>query len=402
MSLPKRKVKINKSLSHQGFVSLVVVGLAFLVAAALRLTGPTVEKKEVETFYPLVEVMTAEKSEIPLIITAFGTVQADRELTVQTEVSGRIVEQSEQLVVGGFFQKGEVMLEIDPRDYEIIVEQEKAAVEKAEFEIQVEEGRQVIAKREWELLDPSIKTSGFGKDLALRKPHLREKQAALAAAKSRLAKAELDLRRTALLAPFDAIVLKEIVELGELVTTQKEIATIAATDRFRVQVSIPLHQLEWITIPSGGFDEGSLAIVVQDIGAGKVRVREGRVVRLVGDVDPKSRMARVFVTIDDPLGIKNPQFRHEPFLIGIYVRVEIKGPMLTDVFVIPREAVREGDQVWIKNDDDELEVRFVNVMHRRATAVIVDRGLEAGDQIIMSQLPDAISGMKLKVKSGGP
>ncbi len=384
---------MTKYIRHQSLLVLAVVLLALFLAFVLIQTRREVQKVLQENKPILVKVINAQKSDQPVIVTAYGTVQGNRELDLKPEVSGRVIDQSENLVIGGLLKKNELILMIDPRDYRIIVEQEKAAVEKAEAELRIEQGRQIVAKREWELLDPSVQDKELSSELALRKPQLRQKKADLTAVKSRLRKAQLDLTRTILKAPFNAVVVDEAVEPDDLLTPQTEIAKLVATDEFRVRVSVPINQLRWVEIP------GAKATVVHELGSGRVFKREGEVIRLLGDVDPSGRMARVLVVIYDPLGLENPQYREHPLLLGTYVRVNLQGSTLHNVFVVPREAIRQKDNVWIKTADSELEIRKVNIVYRGKETVIVDQSLKEGEEIVVSSIPVAIPGMQLRTVS---
>lgn len=383
-------------LSRQAQLILMIISGTLLLAFILVMTKPSVGKEEIEDPRTLVEVIVAKQGNERVTVSAFGTVEANRTLNIHPEVSGKIVETSDNFTKGGLLSTGEVILKIDPRNYQIAVDQEKAAVEKAEFELQVERGKQIVAEREWQLLTPSIdiKTE-IGEELALRRPHLREKKAALAAAMSRLSKAELDLERTSITSPFNAIVIDESVERGEYITPQSNVATLVDADRFRIQVSIPLGQLSWVRFPSGR-EQGSEVEIIQDFGGGQTFARKGRLLRLLSDIDPASRMARVLVAVDDPLGTT------PPLLIGTYVRVEIKGPTLRDVFVIPREALHEGDKLWIKGANDTLEIRKVNTVLRREKSIVIDEGLADGEHIIMTNIPLAIPGTELFTPAVNP
>lgn len=391
-----------QSLSRQVQLSLMIISVTLLIALILILTKQSVGKEEIEIPRTLVEVIIAKKGDERVSISAYGTVEANRTLNIHPEVSGQIVEKAPSFTKGGLIKANEMILKIDPRNYQIAVDQESAAVEKAEFELQVELGKQIVAEREWELLNPSIdiKTE-IGEDLALRRPHLREKKAALAAAKSRLSKAELDLERTTIKSPFNALVIKKTVEEGEYITPQSEVATLVDTDQFRIQVSVPLSQLSWIVFPTEG-EKGSDVEIIQGFGNGHTYARQGSLTRLLGDIDPASRMARLLVGVEDPLGIDNPEYKAHPLLIGSYVRVKIKGPVLKDVIVIPREALHEGNKVWIKGKDDKLEIRQVHILQRREDNVIIDEGLSDGEQIIMTNIPLAIPGTELFTPSSTP
>ena len=387
----------NKSKILKVVLPLLVIGLALLGAQALLFLGPTVPKTAREVKPTFVEVLTAQIRDERAVIAAYGTVNNHQRLIVQPEVGGRVVKLNPRLVIGETLDKDAALLQIDPRDYQVAVNDQRAALAKAEFDLKMELGNQAVAKREWSLLNPSPgEINALSRQLALRRPHLKEKRVALAASRSRLRKAQLDLRRTVLRAPFNALVLKESVEIGQLINPQSAVATLVGTDEFRVQVSVPIKQLEWIVFPGAGHPQGSPVRVIRERGNGEPVVRQGTVVELLGDVTENGRMAQVLVAIADPLELEKPAQDRRPLLLGEYVRVEIEGPVLRDVIVLPRNAIREGTRVWVKNADNQLEVRPVEVVLSRKDTVLISQGLQDGEAIITSQVPAAIPGLPLE------
>ena len=393
------KLKRTKRLLQVLIPILILCG-GVIGARALITSRPAVKKATPQATAASVEVLTIHSEDMQAVISAFGTVQAHQELTVQPQVGGSIITQHANLVKGGLLRKGDVLLRVDPRDYTYAVEAQQGALAKAEFELQLEQGNQVIAQREWKLLESSIKTSKMGQRLALREPHLQQKKAALAAAKSGLSKAKLDHQRTTLTAPCNALVLEESVEVGQLVMSQTPIARLVCTDAFRVEVSIPMHELPWVKIPTAKNAQGSHVRIVRDLGNGKTALREGVVAGLLGDVSQNGRMARLLVLVTDPLSRKQSQ--QLPLLLGEYVRVEIDGPLLPDVFVLPRSTLREGSRLWIKNANNQLEIRHVEVMLGRQDSLLIENGLQDGDEVITSPLPVALPGMALQSATTAP
>lgn len=382
---------------------LLIIGLALLAAQALLFLGPTVPKTVREVKPTFVEVLPARVQDEQAVIVAYGTVNVHQELIVKPEISGRVVKLNPRLVIGKTLNKDAALLQIDPRDYQVAVNEQRSALAKAEFDLQVELGNQAVAKREWSLLNPSAdEVNTLSRQLALRRPHLKEKRIALAAAKSRLQKARLDLQRTILRAPFNALVLNESVEMGQLINTRSTVATLVGTDEFRVQVSVPIRQLDWITFPGAGRAQGSPVRVIRERGGNEPVVRQGRVVELLGDVTENGRMAQVLVSIADPLELEKPAKGRQPLLLGEYVRVEIEGPELRDVIVVPRDAIREGTRVWIKNAENQLDVRPVEVVLSRKETVLIGRGIRDGEEIITSQVPAAIPGLPLQTVEERP
>ncbi len=376
---------------------LLVIGLALLAAQALMLFGPTVPKTSRAVKPTFVEVLTARVQDERAVIVAYGTVHVHQRLIVQPEINGRVVKLNPRLVLGETLNKGATLLQIDPRDYRVAVDEQRAFLAKAEFDLKVELGNQAVAKREWSLLNPSAgEVNALSRQLALRRPHLKEKRIALAAARSRLRKAQLDLQRTVLRAPFNALVLDESVEIGQLINTRSSVATLVGTDEFRVQVSVPIRQLDWIFFPGAGLPQGSPVRVIRERGGNEPVVRQGTVVELLGDVTQNGRMAQVLVSLADPLELEKPARVRRPLLLGEYVRVEIEGPELHDVIVLPRYAIREGTRVWVKNSENRLDVRPVEVVLSRKDTVLISQGLWDGEAIITSQLPAAIPGLPLQ------
>lgn len=383
------------NISHT-FIGLGIIAASIAAVLFLFFTRPAPEKEKKREHATLVDLITAEKKDVAVKVAAFGTVQANRKLTLQTEVKGRVIELSSQLDAGGILKEGEVVLKLDPRDYIVVVEQERAKVEKAEFELILEKGRKLIAEKEWQLLDSSLKQGGVGKDLALRIPHLREKEAALQAARSSLERALIDLKRTVIKAPFNALVLDEFVEVGQQLSPQTNVATIVSTDEFRVQVSLPYDQIASLHLSSKKNNEKLPVTIIQEMGDDEEIRRRGYLLRVLGDLDPNGRMVQLLIVIDDPLNLMKNEAGRIPLFIGTYVEVVFEGPLLHDVIELPRTAIREDDTVWVMNSQGELEIREVKILSGDKYDVIVEKGVEDGDKVVVSAISVPLEGMKLK------
>jgi RND family efflux transporter MFP subunit len=358
-----------------------------------------------ERFFP-VEVTEIVHTTEDVVVTAQGTVTAAQQVQVRPEVAGRIVKLSRSLGPGGRFAAGETIAIIDERDYRVQLTAQQETVARARLALRQEQARKVVAEEEWELLEASIPADESNRDLALRLPQIEQAEAAITAAEGALAKAELDLERCTITAPFNAVVLREQVDLGQLANPQTEVATLVGTDAYWIQVSLPLEHLKWIEIPGRGGKRGSTATVIHSAGSVEIS-RAGRVERLLGDVDPGGRMARLLIVIDDPLNLKR---RHQgpdlPLLIGSYVTVEIHGRTIDNAIVIPRRALREVHSegangarqgLWILDGDDRLATHEAEVIWRTEDTVIVSNGFADGERLITSTISTPIEGMKLTV-----
>jgi len=374
---------------------ILAVGIAYLFYA----TKTKAKRKPEIKKSVLVEVMHAKMMSKKIWVHANGIVKPTRELSIFPLVSGQIIDQSKRLVPGGFFKKGDMIVRIDPQDYLFIREQRKAEVETASFDFKLEQGRGKIAEREWDLLKDDVPEADSNQDLALRKSHLEKTRAVLNAAKSGLEKAELDLKRTVVRAPSNAIVKEEYVDIGRLVSPQVRLATLIGVDQYWVQVSIPVNRLTQIKITETEGEKGSFARIINDLGQGVQVVREGRVEQLMGDLDTVGRLARLLISVEDPLNMSAENGnRNFPLLIGAYVNVEIEGGTVNEAVEIPRSALHDEDNVWIMDKDDLLEIRQVQITWRLRNTVLITNGIKEGERIVLSRVYPPVSGTKLRVQ----
>ena len=359
-------------------------------------------REEVEAKPVLVEASTVQRKEHRLDVRASGTVIPARQTTVQPQVAGRVVWVNDSLVPGGVVKEGERLVQIDRSDYQLALEQQQNALEQARAQLAIEKGQQDVAKREWELfkkqaeevVDPESDPS-----LALRKPQLESARAQVEAAKSRVKRAKLDLQRTRVDAPFDAFVRDESAEIGQLAGTQSQLATLVSTDAFWIRLSIPTGTIKRIDIPGVNADEGAEATIHHTVD-GETIERRGQVIRLLGDLDPAGRMARILVEIKDPLGLAEMQKNDEdlrgvPLLLDSYVDVRIEGNTTEKLIEIPRRSVHNGNETYVIRDG-KLAIEQIEIAWRRPNTVLVRSGIDDGATIVTGPLPQPVEGMPLE------
>ncbi len=381
------------------FFVIIAAGIGvFMVLSSSRTEA---ERKPLPPKVTVVAVTEALATDERAIVAAMGTVLPAKSVTLSPEVGGRIIAQSSKLVPGGRFRKGQIVVRIDPRDYNLALEQQRARITTAKMNLATERGRAAVAEKEWNLIGDEVRPSDEGKKLALREVQVENAQASVTAAESAMAQAKLNSTRTIIGAPFDSLVTEEFVDVGQVVGPGARIATLVSSDAFWVRVSVPMDRLSWIRIPGVNGEEGSSARVVQQVGSGESVARTGRVIRLLGDLDPLGKMARLLVEVEDPLGTDDDVSGGLPLLLGAYVSVEIEGPELVDMVALPRLTIREGNKVWVKNDK-ELSIRTVDVAWTREDTVFVRGEIQAGESVITSRIGAPVEGMKIALEEEIP
>lgn len=382
---------------------LLVLAVCAGVTGALYINRPVTRKTRPAPPVPIVSAVDIAPQNERIYIEAFGTVIPARRVELFAEVEGRVVDQHPELVPGGMLAQGSFLVQIDPLDYELKVKESKSAVVEAESRLELERGQQIIARREWQLFEQETEPAEVSKNLALREPHLKDAMARLEAARSKLAMAELNEQRTTLYAPFNALVLEEFVEKGQLIGSQTLLATLVATDRFWVQIALPYSSLARIRFPDNGQTKGSAVQVILDLDDGPPIVRQGTVFKLLGELEPKGRMARVLVAIDDPLNLKkttpwngDTAAAAGKVLLGSYVKARIDAGVIENIYVIPREALRDGDRIWLLTPAGQLAVRETEVRWRRQDEVLINAAIAPGEKLILSRLQSPLPGMRLR------
>lgn len=358
-------------------------------------TRPRAERRPADRQARLVTVETVGLQTRAAVINAMGTVRAATEITLTPEVSGIVVFMDPSVLPGGLVEAGEVLYRIDSRDNEAIVEQRQSEVARAELAMRLEEGNQTVARQEYELLGDVIDEQD--RELVLRTPQLQESRRTLAAAQAALAKAKLDVERCTIRAPFNAVIKTKHADVGARVSPTAPLAVLTGTDEFWVETHVPMDQLHWIQFPRDEGAEGSGVRIYNPSVRQETQYRQGRVLRLLGELEEAGRMAQLIVSVPDPLRLKN-NGELPPLLIGSYVRVEIEGLAIPDVVVLRREYLRDGGRVWVMNSHDVLEIRPVEVVFRTSETVYISEGLGDGDRVISSDIPALVEGMPLRIE----
>lgn len=390
---------IGASTVFMARVRSALLPLAFLIAGGsiagfLISSRPEAKQQTPEDPVTFVTTERAAPGRHRVTIPVMGVVRAEREVTLQPEVSGVVVQHSERLADGDLVEAGDLLVRLDSRDYASAVKISKADLAQARLAVREEDVQRKVAAAEWKDAPPDF--SDDSRAYVMREPHLDAAKARVDSVRTRIRKAKRDVGKTLIHAPFDAVVLTENVELGQLVGPQTPIARLAGIDRFWIQASIPVSQLPFVDIPRVNTHkpQGSTATVIDR--AADELTREGYVLRLLPTVEERGRMAQIVIAVDDPLGLRLPLGeRPTPLLVGTYVEAEITGRTLDAVVPVPRRAMIDDTHLWVVDDQLRLHSREVTVVWRERGRVFVQEGLAAGERFAVSNLPLATDGMKV-------
>ncbi len=386
-------------------VGLVVLVLAVGVVVAMGIIGrrPQAVQTPPDDSGVLVEVAEVRRLPRRIDVEAQGTVVPAQRVVVQPQVSGRIDAVAADLAPGTILREGDLIFAIEDADFKLAVARATAAVSEAAAQLELEQGRGRVAEREWELFQDELDAEQKAASLALREPQLRSRLSAVQTARADLARVRLDLERTVVRSPFNAVVLSESIEVGQIVTPQSQAVTLAGTDAFWVRAAVRTDELDQLRVPGlHGAAHGSRALVRLD--AENSDVLPGRIVRLLGDLDTAGRMARVLVEVADPLGLGSGAGRFDRrglLLLDSYVDLMLEGATVRDLFEVPREWLHDGGSLRMYSDG-RLELRPVEVAWRFEDSVCIDSGLNDGEMIVTSRLATPIEGMKLRRVDDAP
>lgn len=228
--------------------------------------------------------------------------------------------------------------------------------------------------------------------LALRVPQMEKAVATLKTQLIGLEQAQVNLKRTMIVAPFNAMVLERSIELGSRITTQNVLARLIGTDAFWIEAAVPVNKLQWIKIPGLNGPEASQVNVQLQNGS----TAEGKVIRLLGDLNSKSQMARILVQVDDPLGM-DQRMGEMPLLVNSYVSMVFMGSMIENVVVIPRKTVKEGNSVWLL-ESEKLKIRTINPIWEDEENFYLAQDIKSGELLITSELTAAVDGMTVRTQ----
>jgi len=382
----------KKKVLVQLIIAILIIVLGFIVMKVLAGHKKPIKKTRPPETIPFVSTKTIKTGPQKIIISGEGVVKPLKEIQIVPQVSGKVLFVSPNLVNGGEFKKGDILIRIDPSDYELSVTLAKARVKTAESNLMLSKESAAAAKDEWELHNSgNSEKSDEPSDLVLKKPQLLAAEAALEAEKANYEKSKLYLERTVIKAPFKGRVSMETIDTGQFLLTGQPVASIYSIETAEIIIPIEVEKLEWFHVP--GFTEGNslgASTVIQTSIAGKNMKWEGTIVRSEGKLDQRTRMINIVVRVN------NPYKNKPPLAPGLFVQVEIFGKTIRNAAIIPNSYLRQGGNVWVL-ENNRLMFRKINIAYSMGNNLVVNSGINGGEKLIITSLQDATNGMNVGI-----
>ena len=375
-------------------ICTVILLLAVSVITVIHLTEPKAQRTSAsKRTAMLVEVTHGERGTFQPEIVVMGTVRAENEIVLSPRVGGEIISISQSFTPGGFVDEGEVLLQIDPADYEVVLLQRKSELLQASAELELELGRQDLAKKDYRELEGTI--SSEYKSLVLRAPQLNMARSRVEAAEAAVRRAELDLERTRIRAPFAAHIINREANGGSQVSPGEALGKLVGIRQYWVEAAVPVSNLRWIDFSKERGSAGSGVHIRNRAAWPEGTFREGSVHRLIGELEEQTRLARVLLTVADPLSHEPESAGLPPLMIGSFVEARIAGIPIQDVIRIDRDYVRQDDTIWI-DENSVLSIRDLEIVFRDDEFAYIRSGLSSEDQVITTNLATVFDGAALR------
>lgn len=379
----------------------IIISLVILLASAaitffVFMTEPEAQREgaSIQTAM-LVDVVQVSKGDYTPTVIATGTVQAAKDITLSTQVGGEVVKISENFTPGSFVKKGDVLLQINPADYRNTLQLRKSDLQLAEADLRIEMGRQDVAKKDFELIGQEM--SSDNQALVLRQPQLEAAKANVAAAEAAVQQAQLNLQRATIRAPFDAHIISRNANVGSQLAPGTELGRLVGMEEYWVVANVPVSDVSWLSFGEKENSTGSDVKIVNDTSWPSGQYREGELFQLVGALDNQTRLARVLISVPDPLARSVSADSLPPLMIGTFVEAHIQAREIQDVIRLNRDHLRQGETVWVM-EDGKLSIREVDIVFEDAEYAYVRSGLSDGDKIVTTDLSTVVEGSGLRLE----
>jgi RND family efflux transporter MFP subunit len=367
------------------FSPIIILSVSVIVFMLMIKLKPEAEFQKPKIIPQVVETLIAYPSEVRAKISSQGTIKPEHEISVTSEVSGKVIWVSENFLDGAGFNIRDTLMKIEKRDYELALISTESSLFQARLALEREEAEANLASIEWKRVG-----KGDASSLTLREPQLAQARAVLAAAEAAYEQSKRNLERTVIIAPFNGRVRRKLVDLGTNLIPGFRIADIYNTATFEVRLPITDKDIPFLGIPLDGTmleskDRPSVLLFTNY--GGENFQANGFILRSESEIDPKTRMISVIATI--PISDINKSLK-----VGMFVNAEIEGLSYSGVTVVPRNSVKD-DMIWVVKDQ-KLRRKSVEVIRLENDFAFIADGLNKNDRVLITRLSSYVDGMPVR------
>ena len=373
--------------------------LAGCIAVAVYLIrSPTQVGELAPELIPIaVRVAEVQLESVQLTVESQGKVQPAQIANVSALVAGPIAWISPALEAGGYVEEGQTLLRLDTSDYETARDRSRAGMQQA-----LAESRH--ADNELERIEALAKdrlASDSQLQDARRMAEVNRARQVDAEAMNR--QAELDYERSEIKAPFNAVVERREVELGQYVSRAQSVAVLYGADEVEVRVPLAIRQLGYLDIPLGARgelpDNEAPYVTLTGYYGGEEYHWKGKLVRTEATIDPNSNTVQTIIRVDQPTKPaehKNSGSQNLPLPIGLFVEAEITGKQIDGIISLPRSVIRNNNQVLVVDAENKMYFRDVQIYRLEEERVLISGGLLPGELICTSPIQAVVDGMSVQ------
>lgn len=385
------------------FVVILLVGVGSMVM--LVNTKPElapVERKETVFAVSTQEaVFTDNRPELVV----FGEIAAGHQTDLRALVGGDIVSISKNFRNGGAVRKGEALVVIDPFEYEAAIAETRAKIAESNARLKSETVSLTTDKEVWSLRDRDAKrfqrlhkkgsVSDKSRDQAMmdlslqtqtvarREAAILTERAKLEQQKVALQRAERDLKRAVLRAPYDGFLSQVSVQRGSLVSSNDRIAHLVGSSAFEARGHMSDAQYGRV-LEDGGL-EGRPSVVRWKVGDRTIDY-QAVVARITASIDADSGGVTFYALLEaDGIDL--------PIRPGAFVEISLPDRYFPDSARLPAVAVHDDRRVFVLVDG-RLHSRAINVLGREGDDVIIDGKLQPGERVVLTRFTEMAPGVR--------
>lgn len=370
----------------------IIILIAIVIALLMGQLKPRSLQSEIPDLGVAVTSELLQLTEVRLQVKSQGTVLPRTRTNLISEVSGLVVEVAPEFIVGGTFAKGDVLIRLDPTDYEVAKQRADALLISAQAQLLSEQARSAQAKKEWQMTGRPLEEAPV---LALRTPFLAEAESRLLQAQAEVRQAELKLQRTVIRSPYRGMVSAKSVDVGQYVTIGARLGEIFAIDFAEVRLPMTERDLSMLgpTVLSGS-DSQPPGVKLHGSVNGQDGTWVAALVRSEGTVEQRNRAQYLVAQLDDPYNLRaDPKVL--PLLMGTFVEASVAGRVIDNVYALPRHALRSGNRVATVDANQRLDLKKVEFAFEDQSYYYLNEGLEGEVEVVTSNMGVMVQGMKL-------